>query len=103
MYGNNIWNNEDVENIIDDVFNSMIPKYGQSAKSYLKEVYKDYHGKVKYSEQSSSTISQIKKLLDDGKTSQAKALARALKQRVQENRSFLTRNELEWLQGVLND
>lgn len=103
MYGNNIWSNEDVENIIDDVFNSMVPKYGQSAKSYLKEVYKDYHGKVKYSEQSSSTISQIKKLLDDGKTSQAKALARALKQRVQENRSFLTRNELEWLQGVLND
>lgn len=103
LYGNNIWSNEEVENIIDDVFNSMVTKYGQSVKSYLKNIYKNYHGKVTYSERSNATIKEIKSLLDQGKTARAKALARTLKQRVQENRAFLNRNELEWVQGVLND
>lgn len=103
LYGNNIWSNEDVENIIDDVFNSMIPKYGQSAKSYLKGIYKDYHGQLRYTERSNETISRIRSLLDEGRTAQAKALGRTLLQRVQENRTSVTRDELEWLQGVLND
>lgn len=103
LYGNNIWSNEDVENIIDDVFNSMIPKYGQSAKSYLKGIYKNYHGQLRYTERSNETISRIRSLLDEGRTAQAKALGRTLLQRVQENRTSVTRDELEWLQGVLND
>lgn len=103
LYGNNIWSNEDVENIIDDVFNSMIPKYGQSAKSYLKGIYKDSHGQLRYTERSNETISRIRSLLDEGRTAQAKALGRTLLQRVQENRTSVTRDELEWLQGVLND
>ena len=81
----------------------MIPKYGQSAKSYLKGIYKGYTGKIKYTEKGNETLSQINKLLDQGKTAQAKALARALKQRVQENRTSLSRTELERLQKILND
>lgn len=103
LYGNNIWSNEDVENIIDDVFNSMIPKYGQSAKSYLKGIYKDYTGQIRYNERGNTTLTQINKLLDQGKTAQAKALARTLRQRVQENKTSLTRAELERLQKILND
>lgn len=103
LYGNNIWGNEDVENIIDDVFNSMIPKYGQSAKSYLKGVYKDYTGQIRYNERGNETLTQINQLLDQGKTAQAKALARTLRQRVQENKTSLTRAELERLQKILND
>lgn len=103
LYGNNIWNNEDVENIIDDVFNSMIPKYGQSAKSYLKGVYKDYTGQIRYNERGNTVLTQINQLLDQGKTAQAKALARTLRQRVQENKTSLTRAELERLQKILND
>ena len=103
LYGNNIWSNEDVENIIDDVFNSMIPKYGQSAKSYLKGIYKDYAGKLVYTESGNETLTQINKLLDQGKTAQAKALARSLKQRVQENKTSLNRSEMEKLQRILND
>lgn len=103
LYGGNIFGNEDVENIIDDVFNSMIPKYGQSAKSYLKNLYKDYHGQIRYTERGNQTLTQINNLLDQGKTAQAKALARTLLQRVQENRTSLTRTELERLQRILND
>lgn len=103
LYGNNIWSNEDVENIIDDVFNSMIPKYGQSAKSYLKGVYKDYTGQIRYNERGNTTLTQINQLLDQGRTAQAKALARTLRQRVQENKTSLTRAELERLQKILND
>lgn len=103
LYGNNIWSNEEVENIIDDVFNSMIPKYGQSAKSYLKEVYKNYTGQLRYTEKGNETLTQINKLLDQGKTAQAKALARSLKQRVQENKTSLNREEMEKLQRILND
>lgn len=103
LYGNNIWSNEDVENIIDDVFNSMVPKYGQSAKSYLKGVYKNYTGQLRYTEKGNETLTQINNLLDQGKTAQAKALARTLLQRVQENRTSLSRAELERLQRILND
>lgn len=103
LYGNNIWSNEDVENIIDDVFNSMVPKYGQSAKSYLKELYKNYHGKVQYSERSDSTLEQIDRMLDQGRTAQAKALARTLLQRVGDSRAFVNREQLEKLQRILND
>ncbi len=103
LYGNNIWSNEDVENIIDDVFNSMIPKYGQSAKSYLKGIYKDYTGQIRYNEKGNTVLTQINQLLDQGKTAQAKALARTLRQRVQENKTSLTRAELERLQKILND
>lgn len=103
LYGNNIWSNEDVENIIDDVFNSMVPKYGQTAKSYLKNLYKNYTGKISYNETGNTTLSQINGLLDKGKTAQAKALARTLLQRVQENRTSLSRSEMERLQKVLND
>ena len=103
LYGNNIWGNEDVENIIDDVFNSMVPKYGQSAKSYLKGVYKGYTGQIRYNEGGNTVLTQINELLDQGKTAQAKALARTLRQRVQENKTSLTRAELERLQKILND
>lgn len=103
LYGNNIWGNEDVENIIDDVFNSMIPKYGQSAKSYLKGIYKGYTGQIRYNEKGNTVLTQINQLLDQGKTAQAKALARTLRQRVQENKTSLTRAELERLQKILND
>lgn len=103
IYGNNIWSNEDIENIIDDVFNSMIPKYGQSAKSYLKELYRGYSGQIRYNEKGNTVLTQINQLLDQGKTAQAKALARSLRQRVQENKTSLTRAELERLQKILNE
>lgn len=103
LYGNNIWSNEDVENIIDDVFNSMIPKYGQTPKSYLKNLYKNYSGTIRYNEGGNTTLSQINDLLDQGKTARAKALARTLLQRVQESRTSLNRSEMERLQAILND
>lgn len=103
LYGGEIFNNDTVEDIVEDVFNSMIPKYGQTAKSYLKELYKDYHGTIRYSDEGNVTIKQINMLLDNGKTAQAKSLARTLLQRVQENRTSLTRAELERLQKILND
>jgi hypothetical protein len=103
LYGGEIFQNDTVEDIVEDVFNSMIPKYGQTAKSYLKDVYKNYHGTIKYSETGNSTLTQINNLLDQGKTAQAKALARTLLQRVQENRTSLSRAELERLQKILND
>lgn len=103
LYGGEIFQNDVVEDIVEDVFNSMIPKYGQTAKSYLKELYKNYHGTVVYSEGGNHTLSQINKLIDAGKKAQAKALARTLVQRVQENRTSLSRRELERLQEILND
>ena len=102
-YGVNIFNNEAVENVVDDVFNSMIPKYGQSVKSYLKNLYKGWSGTVRYIERGNETLSQINNLLDQGKTAQAKSLARSLIQRVQENKTSLTREELERVQKILND
>ena len=81
----------------------MIPKYGQSAKSYLKGIYKDYTGQIRYNEKGNTVLTQINQLLDQGKTAQAKALARTLRQRVQENKTSLTRAELERLQKILND
>lgn len=103
LYGGEIFQNDTVEDIVEDVFNSMIPKYGQSAKSYLKDLYKDYSGTIRYSETGNSTLTQINNLLDQGKKAQAKALARTLLQRVQENRTSLSRAELERLQEILND
>lgn len=103
LYGSEIFSNDTVEDIVEDVFNSMIPKYGQTAKSYLKNAYKNYHGTINYAESGNTTLSEINNLLDQGKTARAKALARTLLQRVQENRTSLTRQEMERLQAILND
>lgn len=103
LYGGEIFQNDTVEDIVEDVFNSMVPKYGQTAKSYLKNLYKDYHGTIRYSETGNQTLTQITGLINQGKKAQAKALARTLLQRVQENRTSLSRAELERLQKVLND
>ena len=103
LYGAEIFSNDTVEDVMEDVFNSMMP-YGTSAKKYLQGKYKDsLAGTILYSQPGNETITEIKGLLDSGKTARGKALARTLLQRVQENRQALTRDELEWLQGVLND
>lgn len=103
LYGAEIFSNDTVDDVMEDVFNSMTP-YGTSVKKYLQGKYKNYmSGTIQYSQPGNETISEIKGLLDQGKTARGKALARALLQRVQENRQALTRDELEWLQGVLND
>lgn len=103
LYGSEIFSNDTVEDIVEDVFNSMIPKYGQTAKTYLKNAYKNYHGTINYAEPGNTTLLEINNLLDQGKTARAKALARTLLQRVQENRTSLTRQEMERLQAILND
>ena len=103
LYGAEIFSNDDVGDIMEDVFNSMTP-YGTSVKKYLQGKYKNYMGgTIQYSQPGNETITEIRSLLDQGKTARGKALARTLLQRVQENRQALTRDELEWLQGVLND
>lgn len=103
LYGAEIFSNDTVDDIMEDVFNSMTP-YGTSVKKYLQGKYKNYMaGTIAYSQPGNKTITEIKSLLDRGKTARGKALARTLLQRVQENRQALTRDELEWLQGVLND
>lgn len=103
LYGAEIFSNDDVDDIMEDVFNSMTP-YGTSTKKYLQGKYENYmSGTIQYSQPGNETITEIKGLLDQGKTARGKALARTLLQRVQENRQALTRDELEWLQGVLND
>lgn len=103
LYGASIFGNDEVSDIMEDVFNSMMP-YGQTTKKYLQNKYKDYMaGSISYSQPGGQTIDEIRRLLDEGRTARAKALARTLLQRVQENRQALTRDELEWLQGVLND
>ena len=103
LYGGEIFSNDTVEDVVEDVFNSMIPKYGQTAKSYLKNLYKDYTGTISYVQSGNETMSQIDSLLDQGKTASAKSLARTLLQRVRENRTSVTRQELEKLQGLLNE
>ena len=103
LYGAEIFSNDDVDDVMEDVFNSMTP-YGTSTKKYLQGKYENYMaGTIQYSQPGNETITEIKSLLDQGKTARGKALARTLLQRVQENRQALTRDELEWLQGVLND
>ncbi len=103
LYGAEIFSNDDVGDAMEDVFNSMMP-YGMTTKKYLQEKYKNYlPGTISYSQPGNETIKEIRSLLDEGKTARGKALARTLLQRVQENRQALTRDELEWLQGVLND
>lgn len=103
LYGAEIFSNDDVDDVMEDVFNSMTP-YGTSVKKYLQGKYKNYMpGTISYSQPGNETITEIRGLLDQGKTARGKALARTLLQRVQENRQALTREELEWLQGVLND
>lgn len=103
LYGAEIFSNDDVDDVMEDVFNSMTP-YGTSVKKYLQGKYENYMaGTIQYSQPGNETITEIKSLLDQGKTARGKALARTLLQRVQENRQALTREELEWLQGVLND
>lgn len=103
LYGAEIFSNDDVDDVMEDVFNSMTP-YGTSVKKYLQGKYKNYMaGSISYSQPGNETITEIRGLLDQGKTARGKALARTLLQRVQENRQALTRDELEWLQGVLND
>ena len=101
LYGAEIFSNDTVGDIMEDVFNSMMP-YGQTTKKYLQEKYKNYMpGSIAYSQPRSETLDEIRANLDAGKTARAKALARALLQRVQENRQVLTREEMEYLQGVL--
>lgn len=103
LYGAEIFSNDDVDDVMEDVFNSMTP-YGTSVKKYLQGKYENYmSGTIQYSQPGNETITEIRELLDQGKTARGKALARTLLQRVQENRQALTREELEWLQGVLND
>ena len=103
LYGASIFSNDAVDDVMEDVFNSMTP-YGTTVKKYLQGKYADYMaGTIRYSQPGSQTITEIRNLLDQGKTARGKALARALLQRVQENRQPLTRDELEWLQGVLNE
>lgn len=103
LYGAEIFSNDDVDDVMEDVFNSMTP-YGTSTKKYLQGKYENYmSGTIQYSQPGNETITEIRSLLDQGKTARGKALARTLLQRVQENRQALTRDELEWLQGVLND
>lgn len=103
LYGAEIFSNDDVDDVMEDVFNSMTP-YGTSVKKYLQGKYENYmSGTIQYSQPGNETITEIRSLLDQGKTARGKALARTLLQRVKENRQALTRSELEWLQGVLND
>lgn len=121
-YGTGILNTDAVDDVLTDVFAGMVPyeeynvnKYGRyvslpsntevDVSDWLLQKYANANSapRTQYNAGTRATLEQIRALQNAGKTSQAKATARLLLQRVQDNRASLTRDELEWLQGVLND
>lgn len=118
LYGNNILANDEVDDIMTDVFAGMVPysEYNVNKKGrrvslpsnvevdvsdWLQDKYSGFTKRISYNQPANQTITEIKRLQNSGRTSSAKALARVLLQRVQENRQSVTRSELEYLQGLL--
>lgn len=122
MYGTNIIANDAVDDVLTDVFSSMIPysEYNVNKKGrrvslpqnvevdvsdWLKDKYANASKApaISYDATTKSTIDKIKQYQDRGKNGMAKGAARMLLQRIQDNRASATRSEIEWLQGVIND
>lgn len=117
MYGTSILNNDAVDDVLSDVFNGLIPlgdynvnKYGKrvslpeltevDVSDWLRVQYKDYPtgGNITWN---SEDVSQVRALQDEGKIAEAKALARVIITRVQNNRTSISRSDLEYLQSLL--
>lgn len=119
-YGTDIFMNDRVDDIMEDVFTGMVPykdymrnkkgrinpstPYAQVDYSdWLKQTYSKYprSGKFDYREESSYTITDIRRLLDEGKIALAKARARIVLERVRSNRAYVSRNDLDFLNSVI--
>lgn len=73
-------------------------------QKWLQNNFKAYNQSVNTTNrQASERLDSIRKSLDSGKTSTAKSKARALIQDIGNGKASVSRDELEWLQGVLND
>lgn len=73
-------------------------------QKWLQNNFKAYNQSVNTTnKQASERLDSIRKSLDNGRTSTAKSKARALIQDIGNGRASVSRDELEWLQGVLND
>ena len=105
IYGPQIFNgtgNDPVNDVLEDIVKAALP-YGTNPGTYFAKKYKDFSSisNFSYTSNSTETIAEIRKLIDEGKTARAKALARALIMRVQENRISMSRSDLEYLQSLL--
>lgn len=73
-------------------------------QKWLQNNFKAYNQSVNTTnKQASERLDSIRKSLDNGRTSTAKSKARALIQDIGNGKASVSRDELEWLQGVLND
>lgn len=71
---------------------------------WMRANFKAYEESVdKTDRQASRRLDDIRRNLDAGRTSTAKSYARALIQDIGSGKVSVSRDELEWLQGVLND
>lgn len=73
-------------------------------RKWLQKNFKAYNQSVNTTNKATSDrLDSIRKSLDSGRTSTAKSKARALIQDIGNGKASVSRDELEWLQGVLND
>ena len=73
-------------------------------QKWLQKNFKAYSQSVNTTNKSTSDrLNSIRKSLDSGRTSTAKSKARALVEDIGKGKASVSRDELEWLQGVLND
>lgn len=73
-------------------------------QKWLQKNFKAYNQSVNTTNRSTSDrLDSIRKSLDSGRTSTAKSKARALVEDIGKGKASVSRDELEWLQGVLND
>ena len=72
--------------------------------AWLRKNFTKYQASVNSTNrETSQRLLAIRDSLDNGRTSTAKAKARALVQDIGNGKASVSRDELEWLQGVLND
>lgn len=73
-------------------------------KAWLNKNFKAYGNNINTTTKATKDrLQSIRDSLDQGRKSTAKSKARALVQDISAGRASLSREELEWLQGVLND
>lgn len=80
------------------------PYMSVDIKSWLNKNFKAYSNNVNTTNRATKDrIQSIRDSLDQGHTSTAMSKVRALIQDIGNGRASVSREELEWLQGVLND
>ena len=121
-YGKSMLNNKQVEDAMEAALSQMIPnseyrvnKKGKTVYQstpymtadvgkWLAKRYKDApkSGSAGTDESATKTIERIRKLLNEGKEATAKAEARKLINRVNQNRTALSANDLQWVIDIKN-